>query len=859
MPLEEAENADVAQKPLPLAQPYLNNPQKAVNTEGLDGPVQGQKHNGLSEFATLEISQANKLVGGACKKQSFTSVADTCTTEDTDKGNNRNIDHSTYHENALKRASPDVLGDLSRTRFDSTSNATERSQPDMKKVPTTELFPGHTGDGYFHISKEVPEDDSPALASRGRDTQEPVKLNNKCDHEPANRSRSEVQQFRHSITNRDQFQLDPYAYIDASELEQPHQGSSLKAEDSGTAQKAWEELCQLRDYLKRIDASDSELSRCQSAEKAAKRVAALYRNKVQLLREETAHRKLSEQSVQEVSHLKSENEQLTRRINDLSERYRYFQQNCRYRDEAYEVVKQNNEDLKVRIEEAKAQQKKEMESNNRWWQQKLGEEKAPLQEEIGRLSITINELQANNSKLRQTVSHNEHEISHLERENSRLDDSLKSTISRLEADVRRVKQDKERIISEKREEIAALEISHAADTKHLIDAVEKHGAEIGALQAENDKKASEMRMLHEVELSNLRIKYEQALKEKENEVRKEEQLTLLLSQEKLQAKEDEIKSLKDRHAKELTSRARRYEEQINNRNKMIEELEAEQHATERRVRQQFAQELKEYKKRNENLVGELVERGSFKGISDRVIESRFKKMAKAVDQFSRTCTNWDKNREADWLCPESLIQANENPRQIKQYFVHNLIWMVFYDGLFVHPFKSFGIDGEKFFGEWVDTFGQDTNSKIAPHWPEASKKSEEWRYSKMEMCMEAVHKTAGDPILKRAFIQSIQRIEDEILQELNRVVEPSKSQQMSVKDIAHQAARLWLDIGVQRCRILITVPLESRAASRMHDVGRPRELVVHPGVQRFGNGQGEHLDTHDAVLCKMDVQTVATW
>ena len=147
----------------------------------------------------------------------------------------------------------------------------------------------------------------------------------------------------------------------------------------------------------------------------------------------------------------------------------------------------------------------------------------------------------------------------------------------------------------------------------------------------------------------------------------------------------------------------------------------------------------------------------------------------------------------------------------------------------------------------------DPLSSVVPHWPEPSQKCEEWRYNTMTTCVEAVEKPAGDPMLKRAFVEGVQRVCDEITRDLNRVVANTNNLQKFIKDIAHQATKLWLDLGVQRCRILIIIPPESRGTSGKLDRAGSRELIVQPEIQRIGNAQGENLDTQEVVICKMEI------
>ena len=260
-------------------------------------------------------------------------------------------------------------------------------------------------------------------------------------------------------------------------------------------------------------------------------------------------------------------------------------------------------------------------------------------------------------------------------------------------------------------------------------------------------------------------------------------------------------------------------------------------------------------------------------MSDRELETRFKKLAKAIDQFSRTCVAWDTSKESTWPIPNRTLKTHENPRQLKQYVVQNLLWTTLYESVFYMPFKPFGIDGDGYFQGWTDSFGEsksldqrahrlaltpvaDLASIVAPHWPEPGENCEKWRFETVEKCVTTVETTSGDPILKRAYVDGLQRVCDALISSLDRIVADPRGFHKSVKDIVHQATKLWLDIGMQRCRVMIVVPSECRGAK--NDGRVARQLIVQPELQRVGNAEGGHLNMPEVIVSKMEVFPLST-
>jgi hypothetical protein len=681
---------------------------------------------------------------------------------------------------------------------------------------------------------------------------------------------------------------------DASEMEgdalpPPSPSQQLPGSGEDAVPKASRDLYDLLERLKRIEPQDKDLAKCRSAEKAAGRLDELYRNVVNGWTTTYHYASQYKKTAGEVNAMKAETEKLRKENQDLTSRNSLLEMNMqgvddrnRLRDEMLEMTKEKSESLKNQIEDMKKKHDAAMNAQKQWWEDKLSREKANLSDEIERLAKERNGLQQNNGRLRQSASEHQLESSRLTQEVNRLNDTLKSTIGRHEADDRRNRQDREKLINEKREEMAALEITHMNDTKDLRASMERLEAEKESLQADLDDQIARLHGEQGNAISDLKLEHEKALAKKDEDIKEAEQQLDDFYKDELAKKDQAYNRLKDSIPSQLADQAKRYKDQINALHNRIDDLEAEADKVEDRFRQQYLvkeqrlklthqRELNNVKQERENLMGALVERNAFKGIADHVVESRFKKLSKAVDQFARTCTNWDRSREMDWPYPEHVIRSQENPRQMKQYFVQNTIWTTLYDSVFNTPFQPFGDEGRRLYEDWIDAFGEskclstttsssdlltsiaDPVSLLAPHWPEATKKTEEWRYDSVQKCMDAVEKPSGDPLLKHAYIQSVQQIVEDILRALSRVMSTSANQQNVVKDIVRQAAKLWLDIGIQRCRILIVVPQGSRGASRRQDGQRTREFIVQPEVQRFGNAQGEGLDTQEVVICKMEV------
>jgi hypothetical protein len=139
-------------------------------------------------------------------------------------------------------------------------------------------------------------------------------------------------------------------------------------------------------------------------------------------------------------------------------------------------------------------------------------------------------------------------------------------------------------------------------------------------------------------------------------------------------------------------------------------------------------------------------------------------------------------------------------------------------------------------------------------WPEPSIDAERWRYVNVKECRAALGKPASewDPRarLKKGFKTSLDSLKKELMSAIGEVSNLDKSSSQVVEGIAMQAAKMWLEFGMQRCRILVVVQ-GSNLKSAEERIQRAQEdnleLVVVPKLKRFGNSKGQDVHVEETV------------
>jgi hypothetical protein len=85
---------------------------------------------------------------------------------------------------------------------------------------------------------------------------------------------------------------------------------------------------------------------------------------------------------------------------------------------------------------------------------------------------------------------------------------------------------------------------------------------------------------------------------------------------------------------------------------------------------------------------------------------------------------------------------------------------------------------------------------------------------------------------------------------LGEVSTLDKSSAQAAESIIRKAAKMWLEFGMQRCRIFVTVQgsnLKSAGERIQRAQEATLELVVVPELKRFGNSKGQDVHIEETV------------
>jgi hypothetical protein len=261
----------------------------------------------------------------------------------------------------------------------------------------------------------------------------------------------------------------------------------------------------------------------------------------------------------------------------------------------------------------------------------------------------------------------------------------------------------------------------------------------------------------------------------------------------------------------------------------------------------------------------LVHRTNFKILTDREISQRFTSLVNEVDDVSRAA--WDKRKEPNWPFAEKLLRQTlngTNYRELTQQIIQNSIWLILFERIFSTPFKVFGDEGEYLQQMWIGEFGTgitcfrdleietkrsqvlDDGSKAIEGWPKPTERAERWRYEKIESKTQEGYSADKNHRAKSY---------DDYLAETVRCIEEAMFRvatdvnKETITDFVGVAADLWLEVGRQRCRVLISMPrfTENLLGARRKD-SATIELIVKPQILRFGTSAGLDLDKSPVVV-----------
>lgn len=112
--------------------------------------------------------------------------------------------------------------------------------------------------------------------------------------------------------------------------------------------------------------------------------------------------------------------------------------------------------------------------------------------------------------------------------------------------------------------------------------------------------------------------------------------------------------------------------------------------------------------------------------------------------------------------------------------------------------------------------------------------------------------TQRDYTWKQQYEEKLDGISRKLLQEMGRVTPVTPSDEQQMVELVEKVAKLWLEVGQQRCRILLSMSNSGakprRSEERAFDTYGQMPIVVVPALRRRGTVQGARLDTEEVVM-----------
>jgi len=388
-----------------------------------------------------------------------------------------------------------------------------------------------------------------------------------------------------------------------------------------------------------------------------------------------------------------------------------------------------------------------------------------------------------------------------------------------------------------------------------------HQASKRDMKQEHENKIGQMARLHESKQVELRdhISLMEEIRASEQErirlefADKELQLTTQISQiEKDRAAEIERITQKfEKKDQKRTSKMAQEEARLKEIcKKKVADLEA------------FHAEDKERLRREVNAYSSaLLARDDFKPMLDDQIKTKFLDIARDVDALARL--EW-KVDQKQWL--DGVLQRlSANQRRLKKQILQDSIWVLLYEYIFCSPFRIFGEEGQSLEKQWSEQCGssKSTNGddvsrldKDLYNWPKPEMKTERWRYVNVKECRTALMKpipSEFDPLArsKKGFKISIDALKEKFKSMLGDLVNLDRSSIQAMEKLTIKAATMWLEFGMQRCRILVVLQGSNLKSTEEKKIQRARdgtlEMVVVPELKRIGNSKGQELNFEETI------------
>ena len=144
--------------------------------------------------------------------------------------------------------------------------------------------------------------------------------------------------------------------------------------------------------------------------------------------------------------------------------------------------------------------------------------------------------------------------------------------------------------------------------------------------------------------------------------------------------------------------------------------------------------------------------------------------------------------------------------------------------------------------------------------------TERWRYETIKGCQEALQQSPSefDPRarVKMGHQNSLRLTKKELCKVIEKVTDIDDRILQKLDGIANAATNMWINMGMQRCRIMVVMPNVTLGSSPADRIREARDgslmLVKRPELRRFGNSRGEDLDTKVTVRdCEWVIESIS--
>ncbi|KAI4664969.1 uncharacterized protein J4E79_003268 [Alternaria viburni] len=255
------------------------------------------------------------------------------------------------------------------------------------------------------------------------------------------------------------------------------------------------------------------------------------------------------------------------------------------------------------------------------------------------------------------------------------------------------------------------------------------------------------------------------------------------------------------------------------------------------------EEMARLRSQREELKVALVVRDHFKGLKDRELTARYKRISTEIENFASM--EWNTRCEANWPLSEAQLMRlhPKNTRRLKQQIVQHSMWVLLYENIFSLPFKVFGKEGVRMNDDWTSIYDLGVSSL---EWPTVPSEIEKQRYETARSLLTAIEAPGRGSTehqeLRTAYSETISALVTIISQAIERVASLNERDLKLLDALVNLSGRTWLECCSQRYRLIMQLPIaEGNILNLPRKEAQALTLVVSPELKRYGSSQGEQL------------------